>query len=112
MRRFIVLLSAIGLAITTIHAKIIPEKLTCEYLPNPMVTDVIKPRLSWINITDEGEGRQFQTAWEIRVAGSRELLLSGKADLWNSGKIISDQSVNVRYKCNPLALMQNRASIN
>jgi len=80
-----------------IDAKIKPVDLTCEYLKDPAVIDVTAPRLSWINIADEGERGQLQTAWEIRVAGSRDLLISGKADLWNSGKIVSDQSVNIRY---------------
>jgi alpha-L-rhamnosidase len=62
-----------------------------------MVVDVINPRLSWINITPGNDRGQIQTAWEIRVAGTREKLLAGSADLWNSGKTISDQSVNITY---------------
>ena len=89
-----------------VEAKITPVNLTCEYLKNPPVIDVVNPRLSWINIAGEGERGQFQTAWEIRVAGSSALLSSGRADLWNSGKVISDQSVNVRYNGKPLTSRQ------
>lgn len=78
-------------------AKINPAGLTCEYLENPKVVDIMKPRLSWINIADEGERGQVQSAWEIRVASSKELLLENKADLWNSGKVISSGSVNIPY---------------
>jgi len=74
-----------------------PVQLTCEYLTDPMVVDVLNPRLSWINLADEHERGQAQTAWEIRVAGSMEKLMAGKADLWNSGKINSDASVNIGY---------------
>ena len=89
-----------------IDAKIKPVDLSCEYLKDPAVIDIIDPRLSWINIADEGERGQVQTAWEIRVAGSREILISGKADLWNSGKILSDQSVNIRYNGKQLVSRQ------
>ena len=85
-----------------LEAKITPVNLTCEYLKDPPVIDVVNPRLSWINIAGAGERGQAQTAWEIRVAGSEALLSSEKSDLWNSGKVISDQSVNVRYNGKPL----------
>jgi len=98
----LILLSPYDLA----DAKIKPVDLTCEYLKDPAVIDLPDPRLSWINIADEGERGQVQTAWEIRVAGSRDLLISGNADLWNSGKIVSGQSGNIRYKGNPLVSRQ------
>jgi alpha-L-rhamnosidase len=89
------------------EAKITPEKLTCEYLLNPMVVDVPNPRLSWINIAEEKERGQTQTAWEIRVAGSPEFLLSGNTYLWNSGKVVSDQSCNIRYNGKTLESRQD-----
>ena len=85
-----------------INASIKPERLRCENLQDPIAIDVYAPRLTWINIQSEGERGQFQTAWEIRVAGSKDKLLSGIADLWNSGKIISSESVNIPYGGKPL----------
>lgn len=79
------------------EAGILPTRLTCENLTNPQVVDIVKPRLSWVNIAGEGERGQVQTAWEIRAAGTREKLLNGQPDLWNSGKVNSNQSVNVIY---------------
>jgi alpha-L-rhamnosidase len=90
-----------------LDAKIIPEKLTCEYLKDPQVVDVLNPRLSWINVASENIRGEAQTACEIRVAGSKELLLSGKTDFWNSGKIISSESVNIRYAGKPLSSRQD-----
>ncbi len=81
----------------TAMAGIRPSKLTCENINKPMVVDILNPRLSWINVADENERSQFQTAWEIRVAGSMDLLISGKADLWNSDKILSGESINIPY---------------
>ena len=88
-------------------AKIKPVQLTCEYLKNPPVVDVPDPRLSWINVPEKGERGQLQTAWELRVAGNPDLLKSGTADLWNSGKIESVESVNIVYKGKPLRSRQD-----
>lgn len=87
-------------------ANISPSHLTCEYLRDPAVIDVSNPRLSWINSATDNERGQYQTAWEIRIAGSLDQLKEGKADLWESGKIMSDQSINVRYNGEPLKSRQ------
>lgn len=74
---------------------------------NPAVIDVLNPRLSWVNIAEVGERGQLQTAWEIRVAGTKERLLNDKADIWESGKVISSQSMNVHYAGKPLVSRQD-----
>lgn len=89
------------------EAKITPVNLRCEYLEDPAVIDVLIPRLSWVNIADTGDRGQIQTAWEIRVASTREGLLNGQTDIWNSGKVISSQSTNVNFGGKPLASRQN-----
>ena len=81
-----------------VKAKLMPSQLTCEYLKNPQVIDILNPRLSWVNLSRGDERGQIQTAWEIRVAGNKELLLDGAPDLWGSGKIISGESTNIIYK--------------
>ncbi|MBN1790538.1 MAG: family 78 glycoside hydrolase catalytic domain [Bacteroidales bacterium] len=96
-RKFSFLLLTLGLMVVPAGAKITPTSLRCEYLKNPQVVDVANPRLSWINVADEGERGQFQTVWEIRVASSKDKLKNDQADLWNSGKVISGQSVNIKY---------------
>ena len=102
-------LSSVCLVLWTglLQAGLTPTKLTCEYLRNPLVVDVLKPRLSWINIADNQERGQAQSAWEIRVAGLKEKLIAGKADLWNSGKVISSESVNILYSGKPLTSRQD-----
>jgi alpha-L-rhamnosidase len=97
MKNKILYIFCLALAASQLQAGIRPVRLACEYLQNPQVIDVMNPRLSWINIPDENERLQIQTAWEIRVSESREKLLSGDAGLWNSGKIKSNESVNVTY---------------
>jgi alpha-L-rhamnosidase len=81
--------------------KITPTKLTCEYLPNPAVVDVLQPRLAWINIADKNERGQMQTAFQIRVATSKEKL--EKPDLWDSKKIENPESNRIEYAGKPLA---------
>ena len=72
------------------------DNLRCEYRVNPLGIDELVPRLSWkIVATDRNE---TQTAYHIQAAGSLETLLAGKGDLWDTGRIASDQSVNVVYQ--------------
>ena len=72
-----------------------PVKLTCEYLENPSVVDVRAPRLTWINMANDSERGQKQTAWQVRVATSKSGLTA--PDLWDSDKVLSDQSSRVEY---------------
>ena len=76
-------------------ADVTVESLKCEYLDNPLGIDILQPRLSW-KMSSNTQG-QKQTAYQIIVAGSSEKLLQGDGDLWDSGKIISDRSVNIPY---------------
>src|SRR3990170_1714571 len=94
---FVIFLSA------SAEAEISPTQLRCEYLENPLVIDVINPRLSWINVAKEGDRGQTQIAWEIRVASSTKKLQDNQADLWSSGKVVSDQSTNIYYGGKPLS---------
>jgi len=82
------------------EAAIHPGQLTCEYLNNPSVVDVINPRLSWVNTASEHVRGQQQTAWQVRVSSSADGL--SDPDLWDSGKVDSDQSVRVVYQGSPL----------
>lgn len=74
--------------------------LRCEMLNNPEGIGTTHPRLSW-QLT--GDARNInQTAYEILVASSPEKLMTGKADLWDSHKVNSDQSIMVAYAGKPL----------
>jgi hypothetical protein len=70
--------------------------LRCEYLVNPIGIDVTKPRLSWI--LESGQRSCVQSAYHILVASSAETLERNRGDLWNSGKVKSDQTNQVVYK--------------
>ena len=80
-----------------------PTELRCEYLTDPLGIDVTKPRLSWqLQATDAGSRGERQTAYQVLVASTKALLDQGRGDLWNSGTIVSDQSVHVVYDGAPL----------
>jgi alpha-L-rhamnosidase len=88
---------------------LMPTDLRCEYLVNPLGVDTRVPRLSWRSeVRDQkAEIRGLkQTAYQILVASSEELLKQDKGDLWDSGKVASDQSVNVEYAGKPLTSNQ------
>ncbi len=69
--------------------------LTCEYLVDPRGIDIQNPRLSW-KMTPAKTGEK-QSAYHILVASSEELLSENTGDLWNTGKLMSDQSVHITY---------------
>ena len=81
-----------------------PTSLKTEFLDNPLGLDTAKPRFSWI-VADPAEGAR-QTAYQLQASSLEEKLTKGEADLWDSGKITSDQSHLVEYAGKPLASRQ------
>jgi alpha-L-rhamnosidase len=80
-----------------------PDRLRCEYLKNPLGIDVPKPRLSWeLRSLSPTARSQKQLAYQIIVASSQLSLKQNLGDLWDSGKIHSDQSIHVTYGGVPL----------
>ena len=86
-------------------AAIITKNLRCEYLAAPLGLDVAKPRVSWI--LDSSQRGEMQTAYQVIVASSPELLSQEKGDLWDSGKVLSDESAQIEYLGSPLTSRQN-----
>jgi len=89
------------------RAALPPTDLRCEYLRDPLGIDTPQPRLSWILDAGAAPARgQRQTAWRILVASSPAQLAAGHGDLWDSGKVASDQSIHVPYAGVPLVAGQ------
>jgi len=79
-----------------------PHDLMCGLLAKPgwvAVTDP-SPQFSW----GFKGGRQgdYQTAYRIQVATSTSFLRADAPDLWDSGKVVSGQSLFITYEGNPL----------
>ena len=66
--------------------------LRCEYQANPIGLDEPRPRLSWQLDADGARGVR-QTAYRIVVSSAPGV----DGDLWDSGKIASDQSIQITY---------------
>ena len=90
----------LSLPLAALHAAEVTD-LRCEYLKDPLGIDVAKPRLSWKIVISKQRGVR-QTAYQILVASTPELLAKDKGDLWDSGKVESDRSIQVEYAGKPL----------
>ena len=73
-----------------------PAELRVNSLSAPLGIDDPAPRLSW-QLRDPADGAK-QTAYQIEVATSAALLVQGKANVWDSGRIASGASAGIRYE--------------
>lgn len=78
--------------------------LRCEFAQDPLGVDVTQPRLFWRVASDERSQRQ--TAWQALVASSAAALAADRGDLWDSGRVSSDETTFVRYAGAVLASSQ------
>ena len=83
-----------------IKAAVVVTNPRTEQMVNPLGLDTATPRMSWMLESDQNN--VMQTAYHLLVASSLELLEEGKADLWDSGKVISDASQWITYNGLPL----------
>src|SRR5579872_963969 len=81
--------------LSAILAQAAPVKLRCDYRENPLGIDNTVPLFSWQS--DNTERNWRQSAYQILVASSAENLQGGNADVWDSGKQSSDESVGIAY---------------
>ena len=86
--RKILVLSTTFLFVIALSAQVKVQNLLTENLSNPIGLDVKQPRFTWQLVSDQRN--VLQTAYEITVN-------QGKAPVWKSGKVMSDQSVHIPY---------------
>ncbi|MHA1915016.1 MAG: glycoside hydrolase family 78 protein, partial [Promethearchaeota archaeon] len=77
-----------------------PFDLRCEYLTNPIEIDIPNPRFSWI--LEHEQKNQSQSAYQIIVSSKELLSNKEEGDIWDSGRVISQTSVNIEYNGTPL----------
>jgi len=82
-----------------------PFRLRCEYTHNPIGLDVEVPRLSW-TLTDSLRGTR-QSAYQVQISKERDALIGDMGDVWDSGKVVSRESVNIQYRGVPLETRQS-----
>jgi alpha-L-rhamnosidase len=101
----LILIASLCFSLAQAQTKISVTNLQCEMLNNPEGIDVVQPRLSWQIKSDVNDVKQM--AYQIMVASTVENLNANKADLWDSGRVTSDESVNIIYNGKKLGDRQN-----
>jgi alpha-L-rhamnosidase len=74
--------------------------LKVEHLDHPLGIDAAVPRLAW-QLASHERG-QTQTAYQVLVASSEPELARNRGDVWDSGRVQSDRSIDVPYGGPPL----------
>lgn len=109
MRRFPLLVAALALfsnasflllPLARAADQVLVQELRTEYLRNPDGIETTQPRLSWQLDSDLRALRQ--QSYRLLVASDRNRLKPGQADLWDSGWVVSDETVNLPYAGKPL----------
>jgi len=92
------LLAAIGTPAPCSAEPVVAQaaELRCEYRVEPLGLDLPHPRLSW-QLVSPRRG-EVQTAYQIMVASSASALAADQADLWDTGKVDSDRSIQIPYQ--------------
>jgi len=72
-----------------------PVDLRCEYLIDPVGIDEPRPRFSWI--VPQGGRTRSQRAYRIIVSSSELRALQGEGDIWDTGKVNSDETSNIPF---------------
>lgn len=70
------------------------SSLVVEYTETPLGIDTDKPRFSWQMVSDERG--QSQTAYQLVVTNEERQIV------WDTGKVLSDISLNIAYNGKPL----------
>lgn len=103
MQRVIWICCIILLAFSSVVSgseRTVVEEPLCEYLINPVGVDVPNPRFCWKMISGHRGARQ--TAYRIIVSSSPAKLDGEEGDMWDSGKVLSEHSLQVMYQGAPL----------
>jgi hypothetical protein len=70
--------------------------LRCEFLENPLGLDAKQPRLTWIASSNRRGDKQ--TAYQVLVASTADILGKDQGDIWDSGKVGSAETAVILDK--------------
>jgi len=68
-------------------------RLRCEFRNDPLAVAAARPTLTWTPVSRRRGARQ--TAWQIVAASSPEAAVPERADLWDSGRVSSEENCAV-----------------
>lgn len=77
------------------HGELTVTALRTDHARDPLGIDDVQPRLGW-QLRSHVNGER-QTAYQVLVATSPQRLRPGAADVWDSGRVESSDSVDVPY---------------
>jgi alpha-L-rhamnosidase len=99
-----VVLSSLSAASFAQEGTIRATALRCEYLRDPFAVQSPQPRLSWmVEATGSAARGRVQTAYQILVADCPDVLARDEGNLWDSGRVASDESIHIVYAGSPLS---------
>ncbi|MEP3389581.1 MAG: family 78 glycoside hydrolase catalytic domain [Reichenbachiella sp.] len=77
-----------------------PQGLSIEYIRQTAGTSIVdrNPEFAWELPASAGS----QSAYQILVASDKESIAKNKGDRWDTGKVSSNESINVSYEGQPL----------
>lgn len=75
-----------------------PDSLTCEHQLRPLAVAAENPRLGWmLKLTRPDLRGVRQSSYRILVSSSLKSLAMDKGDMWDSGKVRSNKTVEIVY---------------
>ncbi|MBD3373536.1 Bacterial alpha-L-rhamnosidase [candidate division KSB1 bacterium] len=94
---FLFLFWTVSLATPTINP---PKNLKVDYITQPLGLDTRSPGFSW-EVGDLNRGA-IQSAYQILLSASAANIDKNLGDMWDSGKIESDATIQIPYQGKPL----------
>ena len=82
-----------------------PANLRCEMAVDPLGVDVEQPRLSW-TVESAARGAAAVGLPDSRRVDAPMRCAKDDGDLWDSGKVASDETLHIPYAGKPLASSQ------
>ena len=82
--------------VKAVDADITVIQLKCNFKTNPLGVETANPSFSWQLKSDARN--QMQTAYRILVSDTEGGLAKNEGTIWDSGKQLSDKSIQVEYK--------------
>lgn len=80
------------------------SELQCDAVTQPLAVEDAAPQLEWRLAAATSEMRGVgQSAYRVLVASSQQTLDAGQGDMWDSGRVASDDSFGIVYRGKPLA---------
>lgn len=96
MKKQLLLILIFSFHLSSLYSSIQVVNTTCEYMSNPLGVSGPYPRLSWQLYSDFND--VSQTAFEILVSSSEDLLNKNIGDCWTSGKVYSSDNIHIYYR--------------